>query len=81
MSGEWTDPDDAPDLTREWFDKAALKVAGEVVRPGRPKGSTTSDRQQVTLRLPRQVIEHFKSGGPGWQTRAIAVLEREAAKR
>ena len=36
--------------------------------------------QQVTLRLPGAVIEHFKAAGPGWQTRAVAVLEREAKR-
>jgi uncharacterized protein (DUF4415 family) len=32
----------------------------------------------VTLRLPVSVIDYFRADGPGWQTRAIAVLEREA---
>jgi uncharacterized protein (DUF4415 family) len=36
-------------------------------------------KQQVTLRLPRQVIEHFKAGGAGWQTRIGEVLERHAS--
>jgi uncharacterized protein (DUF4415 family) len=30
----------------------------------------------VTLRLPAHVIAHFRQQGPGWQTRAIAALER-----
>jgi uncharacterized protein (DUF4415 family) len=55
-------------------------VAALVRRPGRPVGTRSSDRQQVTLRLPKAVIDHFKAGGPGWQTRAVAVLEREAEK-
>jgi uncharacterized protein (DUF4415 family) len=32
-------------------------------------------KQQVTLRLPREVIGHFKAGGPGWQTRISEVLQ------
>lgn len=48
-------------------------------RIGRPRGSTTSDRQQIALRVPRHVIDRFKAGGPGWQTRMVAALEREAA--
>jgi BrnA antitoxin of type II toxin-antitoxin system len=33
-------------------------------------------KQQVTLRLPRHVLDHFKAGGPGWQTRIGEALER-----
>ncbi len=77
--------DDNPEWTPEDFVRArpasdmpeALRAAFPRTR-GRPAGSTTSDRQQVTLRLPRAVIDHFKADGPGWQTRAVAVLEREA---
>ena len=70
------DPEDF-DVTEEALVQALVERKR---RGGRPLGSTTSDRQQVTLRLPRAVIEHFKRDGPGWQTRAVAVLEREAKK-
>jgi uncharacterized protein (DUF4415 family) len=67
------------------FDHAELAIGGKVVRSA--SGVLTNDgmkpiseaRQQVTLRLPRQVIEHFKSGGAGWQTRISEVLERYAS--
>ena len=81
-----TDFDENPEWTEADFARARpasemfppTVVAALIRRPGRPVGTRTSDRQQVTLRLPRAVIEHFKAGGPGWQTRAVAVLEREA---
>lgn len=81
--------EDNPEWTVEDFARArpisdlpwlAAYFPNTKVSPGRPVGSTTSERQQVTLRLPRRVIEHFKAGGPGWQTRAIAVLEREVER-
>ena len=34
---------------------------------GRPLGSGT--KEQVTLRLDEQILEHFRSTGTGWQTR------------
>jgi uncharacterized protein (DUF4415 family) len=34
---------------------------------GRPKAEVS--KRQVTLRLDEAVIEHFKRGGKGWQTR------------
>lgn len=72
------DPDDPEDFD---VTVAALEraLAERRARVGRPTGSTTSKRQSVSLRLPRVVIDHFKADGPGWQTRVIAVLEREVA--
>jgi uncharacterized protein (DUF4415 family) len=32
--------------------------------------------QAVTIRLPAHVLSHFKSTGPGYQTRIREVLER-----
>lgn len=76
---EWTDADFA--RAKPGADVLPAEfVAAFERKPGRPKGSVTSDRQQVTLRLPRDVIDFFKAGGPGWQTRAVEVLSREAAK-
>lgn len=45
---------------------------------GRPK--LEAPKVSVTMRIDRDVLEHFKSGGRGWQTRINAVLAREAAK-
>jgi uncharacterized protein (DUF4415 family) len=74
----------------EWnddiFERAEISIGGKVARPasgtltrrGRPpKGSET--KQQVTLRLPKQVVDHFKEGGPGWQSRLGEALERYIA--
>lgn len=75
---EWTDEDFR--LARrasEIFD--AERVALLVRQPGRPKGSTKADaKQQVALRLDRDVIERFKAAGPGWQTRMNDALRRAA---
>lgn len=68
----WTDPDDAPELTDEWFDNATFKIGEKVVRRGRPRGST---KEQVTLRLDKAVLAHFRTTGPGWQTRIDAALK------
>lgn len=81
------DPDN-PEWTEETFARARRdehllppEVRALIKRsPGRPVGTTRSDRKLVSLRLPQTVIDHFKAGGPGWQTRAVEVLEREAAK-
>ena len=33
----WIDPDDAPELTKEWFEQADLYHGEKLVRRGRPK--------------------------------------------
>ena len=84
------DPDTAPDLSEfpdEVWSRAQVAVGGKVIRKatgtltrrGRPPIDTES-KQQVTLRLPRDVIGYFKAGGPGWQTRISNVLQRYAHK-
>jgi len=42
-------------------------------RRGRPR-LTPEGTQIVTLRLPKRVLQYFKRGGRGWQTRAVATL-------
>lgn len=73
INPDWVDPDEAPELTDEWFDGADLKVEGKVVRRGRPRGSA---KQQVTVRLDSAVLEKLKSAGPGWQTRLNEILHQ-----
>ena len=81
----WNDPDDAPELTPELARRGQFAIGGKVIRKatgtltkaGRPPVGD-EPKQQVTLRLPRDVLRFFKAGGPGWQTRISAVLERYA---
>lgn len=75
ISEPWVDPDDAPELGKAWFDKAALKVNDVPVkrRRGRPAGS---DKEQITIRLDKDVLDKFRAAGPGWQTRINEALRR-----
>jgi uncharacterized protein (DUF4415 family) len=75
ISTGWVDPDDAPELTDEWFDKADMKIGNRIIRRGRPAGS---DKQQISLRIDKAVIEAFRAEGPGWQSRINAALRKAA---
>ena len=82
-----SDEDEPVEWPDDVWDRARFSIGGKVVRPatgtltrrGRPPVGD-APKQQVTLRLPRPVIEHFKAGGAGWQTRISEVLERYADK-
>jgi uncharacterized protein (DUF4415 family) len=54
------DPDAAPLLDADWFDTA------EVVRP--------PEKQIISIRVDKDVLNFFRRSGAGYQTRINAVL-------
>ena len=58
------DPDTAPDLSKDGWPE---KFATATIRRGRPKSD--NPKVSTTIRLSKEVIEHFRSDGRGWQTR------------
>ena len=76
---KWIESDDAPELTREFFRTADLYEGEKLVRRGRPPAGERS-KEAVKLRLSPDVLDHFRAGGPGWQTRMNATLERAVAR-
>jgi len=75
---KWVDPDDAPELTREWAESADLYHGKKLIRRGRPPAEVR--KISTTLRLSPEVIEYFRAGGPGWQTRIDEALKRVVAR-
>lgn len=69
----WVDPDDAPELTDEFFSRADVFDGEKLIRRGRPPLSVK--KQLVTLRLDPAVLAGLRATGPGWQTRVNAVLK------
>ena len=74
------DPND-PEATRAWFAQADLIRKGKVVRRGKRGPQKTPTKKLVSLRLSPDVIDHFKAGGPGWQTRIDRTLRELIRKR
>jgi uncharacterized protein (DUF4415 family) len=73
------DPNDA-EAARSWLAEADLVRNGKVVRRGKRGPQKTPTKKLVSLRLSPEVIDHFKSSGPGWQTRIDSTL-LESIKR
>ncbi len=80
MSNKTIVPDDNLEWTAKNFVRA--KRGGEIPAHilaafpktrDRPVGS---NKQLINLRLVRDVIEHFKASGPGWQSRINDVLRK-----
>ncbi|MFC5345496.1 BrnA antitoxin family protein [Brevundimonas staleyi] len=78
------DDDDAPELTEEMIAQARFGrdvfpeyVLAQFARsPGRPRSPLP--KVQTTLRLDAEVIDYYKAGGPGWQSRINAALRKGA---
>jgi uncharacterized protein (DUF4415 family) len=59
---------------------AFKKVTAKVAEAPPKKTAVPGAKEQVTLRIDQDVLEHFQSGGPGWQERIIEVLRKAAGK-
>jgi uncharacterized protein (DUF4415 family) len=79
------DPDNPPLTDEQW---GRMRPAHEVhpefvakwLRRKRGRPPLESPKKQVTLRLDQDVIEHFRSGGPGWQSCINEALRRAVGK-
>lgn len=82
----WVDPDDAPELTDDFFEQGEWKVGEQPVSAadgaavlkkalsrGRPRAETT--KLALTVRYDADVVEAFRATGKGWQTRMNAALK------
>lgn len=74
----WTDPDEAPELTDAFFERADLYEGEKLVRRGRPPLATT--RPTLNMRIDAEVLAHLRGLGRGWQTKVNALL-RAAVER
>ena len=71
------DPDEVrPELDDAWFEEADAFIGTKLVRRGRPKSARS--KKPVSLRLDPDVIDWFKEGGEGWQTRINDELRKVA---
>jgi uncharacterized protein (DUF4415 family) len=61
--------------------EAAFKKATAKVAEAPPRAVTLPGvREQVTLRIDQDVLEHFREGGPGWQDRINEALRKAVGK-
>ena len=80
---DWDAVSDNPELTEEEMRQArpfteVFPELAESIRRGRGRPPAENPKQQVTLRLDAEVIERFKAGGPGWQSRINEALRKSA---
>ena len=64
--------EELPELTDD------MLALGSVKKGGRPR--SLNPKKLITIRLTEDVIERWRSTGPGWQTRMAEKLTRSAPK-
>ena len=69
-SGEaaWADPDDAPELTATFFDRAEVFHGDTFIRRGRGRPKSAAAKEQISVRLDPDVVAKLRAAGPGWQS-------------
>lgn len=60
----WQDPDDAPELTDEFLERAFHYDGGKLIRRGRELGE--SGRLE-SIELPVELLDRFRAFGHGWE--------------
>ncbi len=74
----WVDPDDAPELTEDWFARADVYEGSKLIsKGGRPR--KTAPKEAINIRLDADLLAYYRATGPGWQSRINTAL-RKAVK-
>jgi uncharacterized protein (DUF4415 family) len=74
---EWTRADfRAAVPALEAVERAFGRKAAQMLKRGRGRPKVARPKVNQTLRLDADVLEAYKSTGPGWQTRINAVLRK-----
>lgn len=73
-------PTDARAQAEMAFKAATTKPAPPLPEPAAKTPSLPGAKETVSLRIDRDVLDHFQADGPGWQERINAALRKAAGK-
>lgn len=78
LPNAWLDPDDAPELTDEFFEKGEWRIGDRSVSQDQARADVekrfggrvgSAAKVSTTIRFDADVLAAFKATGAGWQTR------------
>ncbi len=73
---QWTDPDDAPPLTKDMLAEAEIFNGNTFVRRGRGRPKSLAPKEQISVRIHRDVLARLREAGPGWQSQIDPLLRQ-----
>ena len=74
MADDRRRPTTTRDAAEAAFKKATTKPAD--LPPPPPRPAIPNAKEMVSLRLDRDILDHFQAGGPGWQDRINDALRK-----
>ena len=69
-----------PITSRDAAEAAFKKVTTKPVDLPPPRPAVPNAKEMVSLRLDRDILDHFQAGGPGWQDRINDALRKAIGK-
>jgi uncharacterized protein (DUF4415 family) len=70
---EWVDPDDAPELTAEFFEKGTPMIGGREVTfeefARAAKQAIPINKIPITIHFDADILAAFRATGDGWENR------------
>jgi uncharacterized protein (DUF4415 family) len=74
------DRDRRPTTSRDVAEAAFKKATAKPADLPPPQATVPGAREMVSLRLDREVLDHFQADGPGWQDRINDALRQLVKK-
>jgi len=68
------------DFSRQQAERAFKAATTKPAELPAAKPAVPGAKEQVTLRIDRDVLDHFQADGPGWQERINEALRKAAGK-
>jgi uncharacterized protein (DUF4415 family) len=78
MAGDRSDRIRRPLDSRQAAEAAFKKATTKPPEPIPPKPAVPNAKELVSLRIDRDVLDHFQESGPGWQDRINEALRKVA---
>lgn len=73
---------DSPPLTKRMLSKMRPVREAHPDMPRHVRGpQKAATKEHLSIRLSRDVVEHFRAGGPGWQSRIDRALKHYVASK
>lgn len=66
--------------SRDAAEAAFKKATSKPVEPAAKPPSIPGAKEQVSLRIDREILDYFQEGGPGWQDRINEALKKVVGK-
>ena len=76
----WQTTDAVPQATRDAAEAAFKKATAKPVDLPPPRPAIPNAKEMVSLRLDRDILDHFQAEGPGWQDRINDALRKLIGK-